>query len=64
MVTAIDETIPLAVQTDASKAAIAATMNQAGRPVAFYSYSLKWVEKNYSAVEKETLAIIEAVCHW
>ncbi|XP_071814632.1 uncharacterized protein [Apostichopus japonicus] len=64
VVTAIDETIPFEVETDASGVAIAATLNQAGRPVAFFSRPLNGAEKNHPAVEKEALAIIEAVRHW
>ena len=35
--TAIDEIVPFEVETDASEVAIAATLNQAGYPVAFFS---------------------------
>ena len=34
---AIDDSIPFEAETDASDYAIAATLNQAGRPVAFFS---------------------------
>ena len=37
VVTAIDETIPFKVETDASEVALAATLNQRGKPVAFFS---------------------------
>ena len=40
VVSAIDETIPFEVETDAFDFLIAATLNQAGRPVAFFSRSL------------------------
>lgn len=63
-VAAIDETIPFEVETDASDTAIAATLNHAGWPVAFFSRPLQGAEKNHPAIEKEALAIIEAVRHW
>jgi len=37
VVTAIDETIPFEVETDASEVTLAATLNQNGKPVAFFS---------------------------
>ena len=40
VVSTIDETIPFEVETDASDFPIAATLNHAGRPVAFFSRSL------------------------
>ena len=36
LMTAIDESIPFEVETHASDVAIAATLNQAGHPVAFF----------------------------
>ena len=64
VVTAIDESIPFEVETDASDFAIAATLNQAGRPVAFFSRVFHGPENRQSVIEKEALAIIEAVRHW
>ena len=39
-VTTIDETIPFEVETDASEVALAATINQNGRPVSFFSRTI------------------------
>ena len=60
----IDRDIPLVIETDASDIAISATLNQSGRPVAFFSRTLSPSERNHSAVEKETYAIIEAIRKW
>ena len=60
----IDESIPFTVECDASAIAIAATLNQDGRPVAFMSRSFNKSELLYPAVEKEATAIIEAVRKW
>ena len=60
----IDETLKFEVETDASDTAIASTLSQEGRPVAFFSRTLNQTEKLYPAMEKEALAIVEAVRHW
>ncbi|KFD67823.1 hypothetical protein M514_19906 [Trichuris suis] len=64
VVHAIDESLPFELETDASEIAIAAILNQLGKPVAFFSRTLLPHEKRYPAIEKEAQAIIEAVRHW
>ena len=61
---AIDDSIPFEVETDASDYAIAATLNQAGRPVACFSRTLDPSEQNHSPVEKEAYAIVESLKGW
>ena len=61
---AVDESIPFQVESDASDFALAATLNQAGRPVAFFSRTLQGPELRHSSVEKEAQAIVEAVRYW
>ena len=61
---AIDEEAPFQVETDASEFALAGTLNQNGRPVAFFSRTLTKAESKHSAVEKEAAAIIESVRKW
>ncbi|KRX92976.1 Retrovirus-related Pol polyprotein from transposon 17.6 [Trichinella pseudospiralis] len=63
-VRAVDENLPFELETDASDVAIAAVLNQLGRPVAFFSRTLQGPEKRYAAIEKEAQAIIEAIRHW
>ena len=64
VVSAIDESLPFELETDASDLAIAAVLNQNGRPVAFFSRTLQDAERRHSPVEKEATAIIESVRHW
>ena len=52
VVTAIDETIPFEVETDASEVALAATLNQNGKPVAFFSRTLQGSELKHPSIEK------------
>ena len=61
---AINSRDPFTVETDASNFAIAATLNQGGRPVAFFSRTLRGAELKHASVEKEAQAIIEAIRHW
>ena len=52
------------METDASDYAIAATLNQNGRPVAFFSRSLRPNEIHHHPVEKEACAIVESLLSW
>ena len=58
------EGVQLEVETDASDYAIAATLNQNGRHVAFFSRTLTKSEHHLPPVEKEACAIVEAVQKW
>ena len=64
VVLSIDSTVPIVVETDASNHAIAATLNQSGRPVAFFSRTLSGSEQRHSAIEKEAYAMVEALRKW
>ena len=61
---AIVENLPLQLDCDASDYAISAVLSQNRRPIVFMSRSLQASERGYSIVEKEALAIIEAVQKW
>jgi hypothetical protein len=64
IVTTINHNIPLIIETDASDYAVAATLSQEGRPVAFFSRSLSDCEKRHSSIEKEACAIVESIRKW
>ena len=61
---AIDHSETFTVESDASDHALAATLSQNGRPVAFFSRSLSDSEKRHSTIEKEACAIVEALRKW
>ena len=62
--TSIDEKLPFVVECDASEHMLGATLNQGGKPVAFYSHTFSSNESRYSIVEKEAAAIIDSVRKW
>ena len=64
VVAAIDESVPFTVECDASHSALAGTLNQSGRPVAFFSRTLRGSEILHSSVEKEAQAIVESIRYW
>ena len=59
-----DWTKPFVVTADASDVATGAVLTQGGRPVAYMSAKLSPAEKNYTADERETLAVVTAFRAW
>ena len=53
----VDEDQSFVVETDASNAAISTTLNQNGKPVAFFSRTLNKPQKIYYIVEKDTIFV-------
>lgn len=64
VVYSIYETVPLTVETDASCHTVAASLNQSGRPVAFFSRTLSTSERKHCCIEKEAQATVEALRKW
>ena len=60
----IDEDLPFTVKTDASDFAIAATLNQNNKLVAFHARTLSSTEQKHSSIEKKAYAIVEALRKW
>ena len=60
----IDELLPFELKCDAFNIAIAAVLNPASRPVAFFSKTLYGSELKWQPIQKETCAIIEAIRNW
>ena len=60
----IDPDQELVIGTDASDFCIAASLNQQGRPIAFFSRTLHGSEIKHHAVEKEAAAIVESIRAW
>ena len=58
------ETDLLVLETDASDFALSACLSQGGKPVAFFSRTLKSHERKHHAVEKEACAVVEAARKW
>ena len=54
----------LVVETDASDIALSATLNQNGRPIAFFARTLQSHERKHPAIEKEAAAVVEACRKW
>ena len=61
---AIDSSLPFEIETGVSEHAIAASLTQNGRPVAFFSRTLTFAEQKHSSLEKEAYAIVEAIRKW
>ena len=60
----IDQEQSFVLETDASNVAISATLNQNGKPVAYFFRTLNKSQKIYPTVEKEAICIVEAITHW
>ena len=63
-VQASDKNISFTMETDASDFAVASTLSEEGRHVAFHSRTLQGSEQYHSSVEKEAQCIVESINHW
>ena len=63
-VAALDENVPIEIESDASATSLAAILSQLGRPIAFFSRKLSPSEQRQPIVEREAAAIIEAIRKW
>ena len=60
----IDESLPFEVECDTSDIPISAALNQSGCPVAFMSKTFQGSELKYHIIEKEAMAVVEAIWKW
>ena len=63
-VSCIQEGVRFVLECDASESALAATLNQGGKPVAFHSRTFSKSEARYFTVKKEAAAIMDGVRKW
>ena len=61
---AIDNALPLNVETDASNFDIAGTLNQEDRPIAFYSRTFFPAKLRHFLMKKEAYAAVEGLRKW
>ena len=64
VITTIEKYILLVVESGASELALAASLNQAGRSVAFFSGTLPHSEQKWHSVEKDASDIVNALQKW